>query len=103
MNPDTIRAQMEGGIVFGLTAALYGEITFENGRVQQRNFHDYPMLRMNEMPVVEVHIVPSTDKMGGVGEPGVPPVAPAVANAIFAATGKRIRRLPIRPDDLKRA
>ena len=68
VNPDTIQAQMEGGVVFGLTAALYGEITFENGRVQQRNFHDYPMLRMNEMPVVETHIVPSTDKMGGVGE-----------------------------------
>jgi len=95
VNPDTIRAQMEGAVVFGLTAALYGQITFEKGRVQQRNFHDYPMLRMNEMPVVEAHIVPSKDKMGGVGEPGVPPVAPAVCNAIFAATGKRIRQLPI--------
>ena len=69
--------------------------------MQQRNFHDYQMLRMNEMPVVEVHIVPSNEKMGGVGEPGVPPVAPAVCNAIFAATGKRIRRLPIRADELK--
>jgi len=101
VNPETIRAQMEGAAVFGLTAALYGQITFENGRVQQRNFHDYPMLRMNEMPVVEVHIVPSNDKMGGVGEPGVPPMAPAVCNAIFAATGKRIRRLPIRAEELK--
>ncbi|AGA30131.1 xanthine dehydrogenase family protein molybdopterin-binding subunit [Singulisphaera acidiphila] len=103
VNPDAVRAQMEGCIAFGLTAALYGELTFVNGRVQQRNFHDYPILRMNEMPVVEVHIVPTTDKMGGVGEPGVPPVAPALTNAIFAATGKRVRRLPIRPEDLKRA
>ena len=101
VNPDSIRAQMEGAVVFGLTAALYGEITFEKGRVKQRNFHDYPMLRMNEMPVVAVHIVPSNEKMGGVGEPGVPPVAPAVCNAIFAATGKRIRRLPIRAEELR--
>jgi isoquinoline 1-oxidoreductase beta subunit len=103
VNPDTIRAQMEGGAVFGLTAALYGEISFEKGRVRQRNFHDYPMVRMNEAPEVEAHIVPSTERMGGVGEPGVPPVAPAVANAIFTLTGKRIRRLPIRPEDLKRS
>jgi isoquinoline 1-oxidoreductase beta subunit len=102
VNPDGIRAQMESGIVFGLTAALYGEITFERGRVKQRNFHDYPMLRMNEMPLVETHIVPSTEKMGGVGEPGVPPIAPAVANAIFAVTGKRVRRLPIRAEELKK-
>jgi isoquinoline 1-oxidoreductase beta subunit len=101
VNPDQVRAQMEGAIVFGLTAALYGEITFEKGRVKQGNFHDYPMLRMNEMPVVEVHIVPSTEKMGGVGEPGVPPVAPAVANAVFAATGKRIRKLPMRAEELR--
>jgi isoquinoline 1-oxidoreductase beta subunit len=103
VNPDGIRAQMESGIVFGLTAALYGEITFEKGRVKQGNFNDYPMLRMHEMPVVEAHVVESTDKMGGVGETGVPPIAPAVCNAIFAATGKRIRRLPIRPADLKTA
>jgi isoquinoline 1-oxidoreductase subunit beta len=101
VNPDTIRAQMEGGIVFGLTAALYGEITFKNGRVQQQNFHNYKMVRINEMPVVEVHIVQTDDKMGGVGETAVPPIAPAVVNAIFAATGKRIRRLPIRAQDLK--
>ncbi|HEY8847702.1 MAG TPA: xanthine dehydrogenase family protein molybdopterin-binding subunit [Thermoanaerobaculia bacterium] len=101
VNPDTIRAQMDSGIAFGLTAALYGEITFENGRVKQRNFHDYPVLRMNEMPIVETHIVASTEKMGGVGETGVPPIAPAVANAIFAATGSRIRRLPIRAEDAR--
>ena len=101
VNPDQIAAQMEGGIVYGLTAALYGEITIEKGRVQQSNFHDYPMLRINEMPVVEVHIVQSTEASGGVGEPGVPPIAPAVCNAIFAATGKRMRKLPIRPEELK--
>ncbi len=103
INPDQIRAQMEGGIVWGLTAVLRGEITLANGRVQQSNFHDYPMLRINEMPVVEVHIVPSAEPPGGVGEPGVPPIAPAVCNAIFSATGKRVRRLPIRADELRRA
>jgi isoquinoline 1-oxidoreductase subunit beta len=102
VNPDTIRAQMEGCVVFGLTAALYGEISFENGRVKQRNFHDYKMVRMNEMPVVEVHIMDSKEKMGGVGEPGVPPVAPAVMNALFTLTGKRVRNLPLQPDDLKK-
>ncbi|HWP59846.1 MAG TPA: xanthine dehydrogenase family protein molybdopterin-binding subunit [Candidatus Acidoferrales bacterium] len=103
VNPDQVEAQMEGGIVYGLTAALYGEITIENGRVKQSNFHDYPMLRINEMPVVEVHIVQSNENPGGVGEPGVPPIAPAVCNAIFAATGKRIRKLPIRPEELRGA
>jgi isoquinoline 1-oxidoreductase beta subunit len=100
VNPDTIAAQVEGGIVFGLTAALYGEITFAEGRVVQRNFHDYPMLRMNEMPEVETHIVKSTESMGGVGEIATPPIAPAVANAVFAVTGKRLRRLPIRATDV---
>ena len=95
VNPSTIEAQMQSGIVFGLTAALKGAITIENGRVTQSNFHDYQMLRIAEMPVVEVHIVPSSEAPGGVGEPGTPPIAPAVCNAIFAATGKRIRRLPI--------
>lgn len=100
VNPDTVKAQMESGIIFGLTAALYGEITLDRGRVQQRNFHDYPMLRIHEAPEIEVHIVPSTEKHGGVGEPGVPPIAAAVGNAIFAATGQRIRRLPIRARNL---
>ncbi len=103
VNPEGVKMQMESGIIFGLSAALHGEITLENGRVKQRNFHDYPVLRMHETPVIEVHIVPSTEKMGGAGEPGVPPVAPAVANAIFAATGKRLRELPIRTDQLKTA
>jgi isoquinoline 1-oxidoreductase beta subunit len=96
VNPDGVIAQMEGGIVFGLTAVLHGEITLEKGQVKQSNFHDYPMLRMNEMPVIEVHIAPSTAKMSGAGEPGVPPIGPAVANALFAATGKRVRTLPIK-------
>lgn len=95
VNPDSVRAQMEGGIIFGLTAALKDAITLESGRVQQKNFVDYQMVRMNESPVIEVHIVPSNEAPTGVGEPGVPPVAPALANAIFAVTGKRIRRLPI--------
>jgi isoquinoline 1-oxidoreductase beta subunit len=100
VNPDTIKAQMEGCIVFGLTAALYGEITFEKGKVMQHNFNNYRMVRMQEMPLVEVHILDSKEKMGGVGEPGVPPVAPAVINALFAITGKRVRSLPLRPGDL---
>jgi isoquinoline 1-oxidoreductase beta subunit len=102
INPDTIAAQMESGIVFGLTAAMYGAITLKDGRVQQSNFNNYPMLTIDEMPKVEVHIMPSQEKPTGVGEPGVPPIAPAVTNAIFAATGKRIRRLPIRSEELKR-
>ncbi len=102
VNPDTIAAQIEGGVAFGLSAALHGQITLKGGRVVQSNFHDYEVLRLNEMPEVEVHILPSGEKPGGVGEPGVPPVAPAVANAIFALTGSRVRRLPIRPEDVKK-
>ena len=102
VNPNTIQAQMEGCVVFGLTAALYGEITFDKGRVKQSNFYDYRMLRINEMPEVEVHILDSTEKMGGVGEPGVPPIAPAVMNALFMLTGKRVRSLPLRRDDLRK-
>jgi isoquinoline 1-oxidoreductase beta subunit len=103
VNPEQVRAQMEGGAVYALTATLYGQITVDKGRVQQSNFHDYPMLRINEMPVVEVHILDSGAPPGGLGEPGVPTVAPAVTNAIFAVTGKRIRKLPIDKDQLKRA
>ncbi|MEO8507854.1 MAG: xanthine dehydrogenase family protein molybdopterin-binding subunit [Betaproteobacteria bacterium] len=95
VNPDVVRAQMEGGIGFGLTAALYGKITLKDGIVEQSNFHDYPLLRINEMPAIDVHIVPSTDKPSGVGEPGVPVIAPALANALAAATGKRLRTLPL--------
>lgn len=95
VNPDTVTAQLESAIVFGLTAALYGDISIENGGVQQSNFHDYPLLRHQNSPIIEVHLVNSTQPPGGVGEIGVPPTAPAVANAVFAATGKPVRRLPI--------
>jgi isoquinoline 1-oxidoreductase beta subunit len=96
VNPDGIAAQVEGAIAYGLSAALGGEITTEGGAVQQSNFHDYPLLRIGQMPLVEVHIIPSTAAPTGTGEPGLPPVAPAVANAIFAATGKRLRKLPFK-------
>jgi len=95
VNPDTVRAQMEGGIIFGITAVLYGQITLENGRVQQSNFHNYRMLRMNEAPLVEVYLLPSAEAPGGIGEPGTSALAPAVLNAIHAATGKRLRKLPV--------
>src|SRR5437773_168712 len=98
VNPDTVEAQLQGAIVFGLTAALYGEITIERGRVAQSNFSDYRMLQLAEMPTVEVHLVRSDAAPSGVGEAGLPPIAPAVCNAIFAGTGKRIRRLPIEAD-----
>jgi isoquinoline 1-oxidoreductase beta subunit len=103
INPDSVIAQMESGIAYGLSTVLHQAITFKDGRVEQSNFHDYPVVRMNEMPEVDVQIIQSGAKMGGVGEPGVPPLAPAVANALFAATGKRIRSLPIRAEQLKRA
>ncbi len=103
VNPEIIRRQIEGGIAFGLSAALHGRITFKDGRVEQGNFHDYPVLRLPEMPRVEVHIVPSREPPGGIGEPGTPPIAPAVVNAIFAATGKRLRTLPIERTELARS
>ncbi len=95
VNPDTIVAQMQSAIYFGMAAALHDAITFKNGRVEQSNFHDYPMPRLAEMPVVEVHIMPSKEKPGGIGEPGVPPIAPAIANAVFAANKTRLRTLPL--------
>ena len=95
VNPESIAAQMESGIVFGLSAALHGALHLKAGEVQESNFHDYRVLRMNEMPVVEVHIVPSSEKPGGIGEVGVPPIAPAVANALAALTGQRLRELPL--------
>ena len=103
VHPDGLVAQMESGIVFGLTAALYGEISIHRGSVAQSNFHDYRMLRMNETPVIETHIINSGEKMGGAGEPGTPAIAPALANAIFDATGYRIRELPISKHDLSPA
>ncbi|HET7732068.1 MAG TPA: xanthine dehydrogenase family protein molybdopterin-binding subunit [Usitatibacter sp.] len=95
VNPMSVEAQLQGAIAFGLSAALHGRISFKDGRVEQSNFHDYPVLRMPEMPRVEVHLVPGGTKPTGVGEPGVPPIAPAVANALFALTGKRARTLPL--------
>jgi isoquinoline 1-oxidoreductase beta subunit len=101
VNPDAVAAQMQGGIAFGLTAALKAQATLADGRIQQSNFHDCPILRMDEMPTVEVYIVESSERPTGIGEMGVPPAAPAQANAIFAATGKRIRHIPILPEDLR--
>ncbi len=101
VNPDGVRAQIEGGIIFGLTAALYGEITIVKGEVVQHNFNDYKLLRIHETPAIEVHIINSDAPMGGVGEPGVAPIAAAVANAVAAATGKRVRKLPIRLEELE--
>jgi isoquinoline 1-oxidoreductase beta subunit len=98
VNPDTIKAQMESGIIFGLSAALYGAITLKNGRVEQGNFDSYPLVRMSAAPKIEVHIVASNEDPGGVGEPGVPPIAPAVANALFALSGARVRTLPMTPE-----
>ena len=103
VNPLTVELQTESAIVYGLTAALYGEITIERGQVEQSNFDDYPMLRLAEMPRVETVILASGGFWGGVGETPVPPLAPALCNAIFAATGKRIRSLPLKNHDLRNA
>jgi isoquinoline 1-oxidoreductase beta subunit len=95
VNPDTVQAQVQSGVIFGITAALYGEIGLKNGRVQQSNFDTYQMLRMNEAPAIEVHIVQNSEPPGGMGECGTSLIVPAVANAIFAATGKRLRKMPV--------
>jgi isoquinoline 1-oxidoreductase beta subunit len=103
VNPDTAKAQMEGGIIYGISGALYGEITLKNGRVEQSNFDDYQALRIDEAPTIEVHLVQSRESPGGLGEPGTSALAPAVVNAIYAATGKRLRKLPINAAELKPA
>jgi isoquinoline 1-oxidoreductase beta subunit len=95
VNPNTVEAQVQGGIIFGITAALYSEITIKDGRVEQSNFTDYRMLRIDQTPPIEVHIVKSSEAPGGIGEPGTAALAPALTNAIFAATGTRLRRLPV--------
>jgi isoquinoline 1-oxidoreductase beta subunit len=100
INPNGIAAQVEGAAIYGLSAAMHDAITIDRGRVQQSNFNDYQMPRINETPKIEVHVVPSQEDPTGIGEPGLPVIAPSVCNAVFAATGKRLRRLPIRPDDL---
>ena len=101
INPWNVRSQIEGGIVYGLTAAAFGDIELKDGRIVQSNFHDYPMMRMTHMPVIEVTILPGDGTPTGVGEPGTTPIAPAVANALYAATGNRIRSLPFTSHDLK--
>jgi isoquinoline 1-oxidoreductase beta subunit len=101
INPDTVVAQIESGVIFGLSAALWNEITLAKGRVQQSNFHDYRIMRINEAPPIEVHIVSSADSPGGIGEPGTSATAPALTNAIFAATGRRIRKLPVSAAQLR--
>ncbi len=103
VNPDIVKAQVESSVAYGMSAVLLSKITFKDGKVEQSNFHDYPVLRMNQMPVVEVHLVASTEKPGGIGEPIVATCGPSVANAVFAATGKRVRKLPIEAADLKSA
>jgi len=100
VNPDTIVAQLQGGIIFGLTAAMFGEITIANGRVEQSNFHDYRMLRIDEVPNIEIYLIPSEEHPGGIGETGTTAGPPALVNAIYAATGIRLRRLPIDRDVL---
>jgi isoquinoline 1-oxidoreductase subunit beta len=94
VNPNTVQAQIQSGIIFGTTAALYGEITLKNGRVEQSNFDTYQMIRINEAPAIEVHFVKSAEPPGGMGETGTSAIVPAIANAIYAATGKRLRKMP---------
>ncbi|NEX62547.1 xanthine dehydrogenase family protein molybdopterin-binding subunit [Noviherbaspirillum galbum] len=103
VNPDTVEAQIQSSVIFGLSSTLHGDITLDKGKVQQTNFHNYPVVRMNEAPSIDIILVPSTEKPGGIGEPATALVAPAVANALFAATGKRVRRLPLSADNIRRA
>jgi isoquinoline 1-oxidoreductase subunit beta len=103
VNPDTVEAQIQSSIVFGLSAALYGEITLENGRVQQNNFNTYRVVRMNESPAIDITLVQSTEKPGGIGEPATAVVVPAIANAVAALTGKRVRQLPMTADAIRSA
>jgi isoquinoline 1-oxidoreductase beta subunit len=102
VNPNTVEAQIQSGVIFGVTAALYGEITLKNGRVEQGNFDSYQMLRINEAPAIEVHVVRSSEPPGGMGEAGTSGIVPAIANAIFAATGKRLRKMPVDTSALKK-
>jgi isoquinoline 1-oxidoreductase beta subunit len=101
VNPDTVRAQVQGAVIFGISAALFGKITLQDGRVEQSNFHTYRVLRMNEAPAIEVYLTKNSEAPGGMGEPGTSVIVPAVTNAIFAATGKRLRKLPVDPADLR--
>jgi isoquinoline 1-oxidoreductase beta subunit len=96
INPNIVKQQLEGSIIYGLSAALSGEITLKDGRVQQSNFHNYPVVRMSESPVIEMHLVESNEKPSGIGEPATALIYPAVANAVFAVTGKRLRKMPLR-------
>jgi isoquinoline 1-oxidoreductase beta subunit len=103
VNPDTVEAQIQSSIIFGMTAALYGEINIDKGRVQQTNFDRYQLVRMNEAPEISITLVPSNEKPGGIGEPATALIGPAVANALFAATGKRVRRMPFTAENIKTA
>jgi len=103
VNPDTVQAQVQSAVIFGISAALFGQVTLKDGRVEQTNFDTYRVLGMSEAPVIEVHIVRNTESPGGMGEPGTSAIIPAVMNAIFAATGKRLRKLPVDPAELRLA
>jgi isoquinoline 1-oxidoreductase beta subunit len=103
VNPDTVEAQIQSSIIFGIGAGLMQEVTLDKGRVQQTNYHNYPVVRMNESPKIDIVLVDSKEKPGGIGEPATALVVPAIANAVFAATGKRVRKLPMTADAIKSA